>query len=73
MKGSILSPAKFCILHSAFCISIAAFCISFSSCKEDKEVGKEAAVVRVTGVSLDRPAVTLNPDSTVQLTATVAP
>jgi uncharacterized protein YjdB len=48
-------------------------CISFLSCKEEKEPKEDVAVVHVTGVSLDKKNVALEPDSTVQLTATVAP
>jgi hypothetical protein len=54
-----------CILYVAFCILL-----SFLSCKEEKE---DEVAVRVTGVTLDRDALSLAPDSTVQLTATVMP
>ena len=59
MKIKILSRT-FCILHFAFCILLL-------SCKE------ENAAVHVTGVSLDINAVTLEPESTRQLAATVTP
>jgi uncharacterized protein YjdB len=62
MKNNKLIYKTFCILHLAFCISLL-------SCGEDKE----STEVRVTGVTLDRDAVVLAPDSTVQLTATVKP
>jgi uncharacterized protein YjdB len=54
------------ILHFTCCISLLLL-----SCKEEDATVVEA--VHVTGVSLDIDAVTLDPDSTVQLTATVAP
>jgi uncharacterized protein YjdB len=60
--------SAFYILHFTFYISLL-----LPSCKEEKEDAPAHEEVRVTGVSLDKKAAALDPDSTVQLTAIVTP